>query len=208
MNSTMSNVTVFEAVYEWNTSKILEIFASFINIVFVSPLMFYIIWYERFGANHPRTLINQLVASGFLYGITYIVFAQTLDIAVTAFGPFSLTFCHFRRFIRGILILQTIFVTAAITVVKYIYIFVLKVPPNGKEEFWGICINVVTLVCSIVSQFVSQFLPGRDLISIYICSGSFDRSLIGTPVKINLFSHSVFIISAIWCIFAAVKIYR
>jgi hypothetical protein len=208
MNSTMSNITVFEAVYEWNASKILEILASLIKITFVSPMMFYIIWYERFGANHPRTLINQLVASGFLYGIAYNLFAQTIDIAVTAFGPFSLTFCHFKAFIRGTLILQCIFVTTAVTVVKYMCIFILKAPQNIKDEFWCICINIVTLACSSLSQFVSQFLPGRDLISTYVCSGSFDRSLISTPAKFNPFSYYFFIISSVWSIFAAARIYR
>jgi hypothetical protein len=134
MASTALNVTVFTAVYEWNASKISEILVSLINIIVVTPFAYYIIWYERFGANHRRTLINQLAASICLYLVVYNVFVQSMDIAVTALGPFNFSFCHFRRFARSILIFQFTLITTAITIVKYIYIFVMKTPANCKEE--------------------------------------------------------------------------
>jgi hypothetical protein len=65
-----------------------------------------------------------------------------------------------------------------------------------------------TLMFSCLSQFVYQFLPGRDLIIIYACSGSFDRALISMPAKINLLQSYFFIISIIWFIFAAARIYH
>ncbi len=208
MASTVLNETVFTAVYEWNASKISEILVSLINIVVVTPFAYYIIWYERFGANHRRTLINQLVASICLYLVVYNVFVQSMDIAVTALGPFNFSFCHFRRFVRSILIFQCTLLTTAITIVKYIYIFVMKTPANSREEFWCLFINLWTLMCSCLSHFVFHFLPGRELINIYVCSGSFDQSLISTPVKANLFSRSVFIISFLWFLFVAARIYR
>jgi len=208
MASTVLNETVFTAVYEWNASKISEILVSLINIIVVTPFAYYIIWYERFGANHRRTLINQLVASICLHLVVYNVFVQSMDIAVTALGPFNFSFCHFRRFVRSILIFQCTLLTTAITIVKYIYIFVMKTPANCREEFWCLFINLWTLMCSCLSHFVFHFLPGRELINIYVCSGSFDRSLISTPVKANLFSRSVFIISFLWFLFVAARIYR
>jgi hypothetical protein len=63
-------------------------------------------------------------------------------------------------------------------------------------------------MCSCLTQFVSQFLPGKELMSNYVCSGSFDHSLIDAPAKINYFSRYIFIFSAIWSIFAGIRIYR
>ncbi len=142
------------------------------------------------------------------YLVAYNLLGQTMDIAVTALGPFSLSFCTFRRLTISVLNFQAVLLTTAISVVKYVYIFVLKFPPYSKEEFWWIFINLWTLMCSCLSHFVYQFLPGRSVINIYVCSGSFDRELIGTPAKINLFSRYVFIMAVIWYIFSAVRIYR
>ena len=208
MNSSAETEIVFRAVFDWNASKTIEIFASLINIVFVSPFYFYVVWYERFGANHQRSLINQLLASVCASGVAYNVFVQTLDILVTAFGPFSFMFCHFRRLVRSSITLQVMLMTTAITVVKFVYIFVLRSPPDSNLEFWNTFICLWTLTCSFACQFVYQFLPGRNQINIYICSGSFDKALIGTPVKINQFARGVFVASVAWFIFATFKIYR
>jgi len=52
------NEPVYAEVYEWSASKIAEIVLSIFNIVLVTPWFIYIIWYERYGANHRGTLIN------------------------------------------------------------------------------------------------------------------------------------------------------
>lgn len=49
---------------------------------------------------------------------------------------------------------------------------------------------------------------GRNQISIYICSGTFDSALNETKVKQNYFSMVLMAISFLWCSFAAVKITR
>ncbi len=139
MNSTMPNVTVFEAVYEWNASKVLEILASLINMAFITPMMFYVIWYERFGAGHQKTLVNQMVASGFLYGLTFNIISQIFDIVILAFGPFSPFICHVRRFIKGALLVQIVVITTAVSVVKYVFIFVFKSPPDCNDDVWCQC---------------------------------------------------------------------
>jgi hypothetical protein len=62
-NSTESRV-LFTAVYESNASKMAEVLLSLVNIFAVTPFMYLIIWYERYGANHNRTLVNQFATSG------------------------------------------------------------------------------------------------------------------------------------------------
>jgi hypothetical protein len=62
-NASESKV-VFTAVYEWNAIQAVEVVASLVNIFCVTPFMYFITWYEKYGANHNRTLINQFVASG------------------------------------------------------------------------------------------------------------------------------------------------
>ena len=208
MNRTNSDDIIFQTVFEWNASKIIEILTSLMNVIFVAPFYYYAIWYEKVGANHCRSLINQLVSSICTSGLAYILFAQTLDIMVTAFGPFSLMFCHFRRLMRSSISQQISLMTTAITVVKYVFLFVLKSPPNSNMEFWNTFIFAWTLIFSFLCQFVFQFLPGRDPINIYLCSGSLEKVLIEIPAKVNHFTRYAFIVCVAWFIFAAYKIHR
>jgi hypothetical protein len=39
--------------------RFLAITVSFVNILGITPLIVYIIWYEKYGTNYNRTLINQ-----------------------------------------------------------------------------------------------------------------------------------------------------
>ena len=171
MNGTNTDDVIFQTVFEWNASKIIEILASAINVIFVSPFYYYAIWYEKVGANHSRSLINQLVSSICASGLAYILFTQTLDIMVTAFGPFSFLFCHFRRLVRSSISQQICLMTTAISIVKYVFLFVLKSPPNLNMEFWNTYITLWTLIFSFICQFVYQFLRGRNPINMYISTG-------------------------------------
>jgi hypothetical protein len=52
--------SVFAEIYVADWSFGLAIAASVLNILVVTPLLFLIPWYEKYGSNHQRTLINQV----------------------------------------------------------------------------------------------------------------------------------------------------
>jgi hypothetical protein len=201
------NETVFTAVYEWSASKIIEILLSTFSIFFMTPLIIYLIWYERFGTSH-RTLINQFVASQFYYAVLFNFLGQPLDIIITAFGPFGSETCHFRKFVRGILTFQLIQLQTAIITVKYFYCFVIKNTAGIHEDFWCFFVNVWTLLFSCITQFVYYFLPGRNQITFYICSGTFNYSLVKENIKQNYALMCYLSLAIIWYVFAAVKIFK
>jgi len=59
-----SNVTTydnfFDAVYEKNFYLVFANLLSVANILFITPLYYGVIWYEKFGSNHNRSLVNQV----------------------------------------------------------------------------------------------------------------------------------------------------
>ena len=59
----------------------------------------------------------------------------------------------------------------AISVVKYVYVFVVKTPSNLNDEFCMFFINLTIVIVSSLSQFVYQFLPGRNAYNYYLCMG-------------------------------------
>jgi hypothetical protein len=59
--TTQANTSfLFEEIYKFNWSMGLGILASVINVMFVTPVALAIIWYERYGSNQKRTLLNQV----------------------------------------------------------------------------------------------------------------------------------------------------
>jgi hypothetical protein len=200
--------TAFTAVYEWSSSKIINVLLSIFSILFITPWLFYIIWYEKYGANHSRTLINQFAASHFYYAIFYNVVGQTLEVIITSFGPFGGYVCHFQEFIRGVMTFQLIQLFTFIVTVKYFYIFVLQNPSGIYEEFWCFFLNIWSLLISCIAEFIYQFLPGRSKIKLYICSGKFDNSLANEKVKQNYFLFGYLSLAIIWYCFAALKIHK
>jgi len=55
------NSSFFGPLYEDNVMKSIGIFVTIVNILITSPCFYSIIWYEKFGSNHKRTLLNQVI---------------------------------------------------------------------------------------------------------------------------------------------------
>jgi hypothetical protein len=200
------NETVFTAVYEWSASKTLNILLSICSILFITPWLYYMIWYERYGANHRRTLINQFAASHSYYAVFYILVGQSLEVMLTTFGPFGDYACHFQEFLQGVMTFQFLHIFTFIFTVKYFYIFVLRNPSGIDEEFWCFFLNMWSLLISCLTQFVYQFMPGRHPIKFYICCGKFDNLLSSENAKINYAQICYLSLAVIWYMFAAIRI--
>ena len=200
------NEIIFTAVYDWTASKVLEVLLSVTNVVLLTPLYIYIIWYERYGTGHRRTLINQLVAAQCGYAAFYNLIGIPLHIFIAIFGPVGTSVSHVQQFLGDVVAFQCVQNYIAIVTVKYCFIFAVKNPAGIQEDFWCLFINIWTLMVSSTSQFVHQFLPGRNQLNFYICSGSFDKSLAETKIKMNYFFVAYLAIGLLWIIFAAFRI--
>ena len=98
-------------------SKLLALTLSIILSLLALPLIYGIIWYEKFGQDNKRTLINQLFGSICWYLITAILFLQFPVIARFMFQrSLNKVFCAIQDFIAttlyciilGIIILSQI----------------------------------------------------------------------------------------------------
>ena len=69
-----------------------------------------------------------------------------------------------------------------ITIVKYVYVFILNTPAGIHLEIWCLFINMISAGFSFLAQAVYMFLPGRQSKIIYICAG-IDQNSIQTKVE-------------------------
>ena len=139
---TVDNGTAFDTFYSPHWSMALGIISSMFNILFFTPLYFAIAWYEKFGTNQNRTLINQLVSSVCWNAILQNCTILPLEIILNLFGPFSLKYCSFVQVIKNSLYLDMLILITFVTIVKYLYIFVLKNCAGNYTEIWCLLINI------------------------------------------------------------------
>jgi hypothetical protein len=93
---------------------------------------------------------------------------------------------------------------SAISIVKYIYIFVLKNPSGQNDDFWCFFVNFLFALLAGLSQVAFQFLPGRNPYIFYVCSGQMsDPSM---PAKMNFPLQGSFLLTVVIYSVVLVKI--
>ena len=169
--SSTNNTFLPSGMYEADWSMALALSASLVNLIFVTPLAYSIIWFERFGSDLRRTLLNQIAAS-----ICWSIIFQNLinlpvEIYLTVFGPLSPIFCSIHTVLKYSCMLHIVAMLFFMTLVKYMSVFILQNPTGIESEIWCFIINLTTVPLSILSQVAFILMPGSELIKFYICTG-------------------------------------
>ncbi len=96
----MSNVTQFFAELT-SSQPVLRVtclvFALATSLV-VPVFLYSIIWYERYGSDNKRTLLNKFASLACWAAIEYYLVAQMLEIITFLFAPLPAQFCLFTRY--------------------------------------------------------------------------------------------------------------
>ena len=201
MNSERNMTNIEVNITEQTWTKTFGIAASLINVAIFSPLFYSIIWYERVVIK--RTLINQLVSSGCWVIIAYNFLVQTPEIYLSLNGPSTENFCRFHLFVKYVLAHNYTALLMAISLIKYLYIFVVKSPASLNDDFWIFFINLTISAVACFSQFVYQFLPGRNAFFYYMCIGTFPSDK--ESIKFNYFLSFNLILTIIIYIIVMIK---
>ena len=163
------NVDVFGENPDLSYSKQIGIAISVVNILFVTPFIYAIVWYERYGSNQNRTLINLFVISACWVAIINNIFLQIPEVIILFGFPLGQIFCTYILIVRNAIIIHYAVLAAAISIVKYLYVFVYKNPTGRNDNFWCFFVNSVVFLLGVISQFIFQFLPGKNPYFYYIC---------------------------------------
>jgi hypothetical protein len=211
----MSNLTNFSDIslrylQENHSPKLISLTASSFLTIFCVPLFYSFIWYEHFGSDKKRTLINQLVAYIWKIVIFYLVVARFCDTVNSIFGPFSEWMCFILWIIKGACTAAVLITINAVMLTRYIYIFHYKNPGRVDDDFWITFLSMWISGVSLISYCIWYCLPGMQPIYFYICKGDFKATEQVLPYKsrlalILLGIGSVLINAVILC---RIKIYK
>ena len=111
---------------------------SIISGIVLIPFAYSIIWYEKFGSDKKRTVINKLVASLCWNEIAFFSTVQILYVVRFYFGPLPPFLCFWMFVIRKTIIINGIFTLNSMSLVRFIFIFWLKNPAG---------INAINFFC-------------------------------------------------------------
>ena len=149
-------------------------------------------------------MINQLVSSSCCVVIFLNLFVYTFEIGTSLLGSANLTVCRVELFLKNTLIIHYTLLLMAVSVTKYLYIFVIKSPGGLNDSFWHFYINAAVALFASTSQFVYQQLPGRNAYHFYTCSGTLPDKT--QPIKFNYFLTFSFLSTLAVYIVVLVKI--
>lgn len=95
-----ANADFFSGLFENRVTKIAAVTFSMIGSYSCIVLLYSIIWYEKFGSDCKRTLINRLFVYFWFYPLTWEATLQQLDMVRYIFGPLPRIFCRFTYFCK------------------------------------------------------------------------------------------------------------
>ena len=124
----------FRSLDQESSIKTFLFIISMISCIIIVPMAYILIWYERFGSDKKRTLINKLVASLCWNKIAYFSTVHILYVVRFYFGPLPPFLCFWMFVIRKTIIINGIFTLNAMALVRYIFIFWLK-NPAGMDGY-------------------------------------------------------------------------
>ena len=158
-----TNETFFWVAFQARASKTFAITTSGLLTFTDIALLYAAIWYERFGSDNKRTLVNRLFTS-LCWTCMACVAVSLLDIVRYSAGPPPQIICKLQLFLRTIFKAMIVLFYDAITVSRYIFIFWLKNPTAVEDSFWNLFINIRIVIGCPIYATVYSLMPGRQVI--------------------------------------------
>ena len=106
----VSNVTgskdFFEPAFRNVPLKLTIICATLAMVIFQILSGYGIIWYEKYGSDKKRILVNRLLTSLCWTGIVVDIMVTPLDMLRYFYGPLPVQLCYFQLILKNVLNVQ------------------------------------------------------------------------------------------------------
>lgn len=161
----------FGGLMENRPSKVLAlIFACCTNPLNVL-LLYGIVWYEKYGTDNKRTLMNKLVASQCWNLIGLYVISQPVEILSFLMGRLPSQGCFINVVVKNSFKTCMLLLLDSTILVQYLLIFWLKNPAAIHDYFWSFFITSWTAGLSLTFNFAKFYIAHRQPLNYHVCSG-------------------------------------
>ena len=165
------DIDFFGPVYRLGPITITLTFLSSFFAIALVPFLFSFVWYDWYGSDLKRIFIHRVVSSIFLSCIVHLGLVQIPEILRYFSGPLPLWFCFWHYVLKNTIAMLQLIYFDVIAVARCLFIFRLKNPAMFQDEFWNFFINNLVISLSFLSQTVFAYLPGRQPLIFYFCTG-------------------------------------
>ena len=142
----------FRYLFEEKTTKVISVVFATVGIIFLIPLTYGIIWYEHFGSDKKRTLLNKFVSSLCWAFMEWFLIIQIFEIVSYIVGPMPDFICLIEVLLRNAIPLQILLFMDGIAVTRYVFIFWLKNPAAFNDDFWSFFLNIWVVGYSLITE--------------------------------------------------------
>ena len=197
----------FEALLDnLNVAKVLYVTLCSVVIIVGTPMYYGAAWYEQFGHDKYRTLVNQLISFLCIVMVVHILVCVTGDICIAMFSPLSVWFCEIENYLKNSTLVIIILVIDFILIVKFVLIFYLKTPSIVHADFWNIFLRIWIIAFVFLNQFVHLYFPGKKALKFYICINDFPISDQHSRYKTRWVTIALGFLSLVLCSSIYIKI--
>jgi len=197
-NRTIEMADFFQVLMENNLTKIMCLLVSLLGIIFGPMFLYIVIWFEKFGSDKKRTLLNRFASMFCWECIKFMLLVQTIEAVRFLNGPLPHFICNVQLIIRNSTVFNFLLYMDASILIRYIFIFWLKNPAAFKDDFWILFVCIWTQSTSLLYEIVRQLLNTKSSSGFYICVGvdpsQLKKGFSGIPsliMNISLILHIV-----------------
>jgi len=200
----MNESDLYPALTDNNPFRICCLSVNVVSMVVGVPLLFGIVWFERFGSDKKRTILNMLISEVIWTFIVALALVQIPDLVRFTLGPLPRTVCFLLLLLRNYLACTIVLLFTSTSVSRFVFIFCLKNPAAFQDDFW---FRFSSLVIHLFSQLfwgTLHFINTNQPVIYYICTGENSEEAIRHPFKgYGIIETSCVIVNA----FVYIKIY-
>ena len=167
----MASNDYFEFLMENSFIRIFSIVICGINVIVVPLMLYSIIWFDKFGSDKKRTILNMLVSLICWNNIEFNFIIQATVLIRFLYGPLPELYCSLEYILRGAYVSQVFLFFDSIACMRYIFIFFLKNPAAFRDDFWCFFIYIWVKAYSLIVEIVIHNLMAHNKLSYYICTG-------------------------------------
>jgi hypothetical protein len=119
-------IDFFSGLFESRPSKVIALLFSGLGGMVLLLLLYSIIWYERFGSDNKRTLLNKLVSSLCWTCFEWFFSIRIVDMLRYMSGPLPHYLCVLELHFKNAIYTQQMFFMTGMIITRYIFIFSFK----------------------------------------------------------------------------------
>ena len=141
MSSNTTTKIDFSVIFEPRLLKYVGAISSVTLVAIFFCFCLGIIWFEHYGSDLRRILINRLVYCICWCLLEGLIVFWLADVILYFYRPFPVWICYLQVIYRQSILLRIVLLFDAMTISRYVFIFWLKNPLNFDIEFWCCFIN-------------------------------------------------------------------